>query len=297
MRNIIRALAPKLFLAYFRKYKKNVRTNALKKQERRGEVITQQGLSDALRKIGIQTGDVLLVHASLSKVGFVQGGAETVVNTMLECVGPNGHLLMPTSPNDSFQLDYIRNIDVFDLANTPSKLGAISECFRKHPLSVRSAHPTEPVSCIGPSAREFVDTHFGCQTPYTSNSPFYKVVENKGKILYLGVTLANAGTNLHLLEDAIEQFKFPVYHPELFNVKIRFEDGELKTMKTLVHNPQQSKKRRCDELIPLFESKGVLKKVMIGQAESLLVDAKGMFDVMVTEYKERGVTMYTPFGS
>jgi hypothetical protein len=40
-----------------------------------------------------------------------------------------------------------------------------------------------------------------------------------------------------------------------------------------------------------------MKKVRIGQADSLLVDAKGMLEVMIEAYYERGVTMYTPHGT
>jgi aminoglycoside 3-N-acetyltransferase len=68
-------------------------------------------------------------------------------------------------------------------------------------------------------------------------------------------------------------------------------------MKTKVHHPEQSKTRRCDDLIPLFIEKGVMKKVKIGEANSLIVDAKGMYDVMINAYNENGITMYTPFGS
>jgi aminoglycoside 3-N-acetyltransferase len=74
-------------------------------------------------------------------------------------------------------------------------------------------------------------------------------------------------------------------------------DGNEAIMKTKVHNPEQSKKRKCDGLIPLFEQKGILQKVQIGKAKALLVDAKGLLQVMIEEYNDRGVTMYTPNGS
>lgn len=297
MRDLIRRLTPAFLLERYRNSKKKSKNSALEKERERGEIITKKDLVDQFRAIGIQPGDVLLVHSSLSKIGFVENGARDVVEALLEVVGPEGNLLMPNSPNSSFQLDYIRNLDVFDLANSPSRLGAISEYFRNLPDAVRSAHPTEPVSCVGPDAEYFVGHHFGNLTPYNENSPFYRVSERNGKILYLGVTLDNAGTNLHTLEDAVPDFKFPVYYPEEFEVTVLFENGTVRCMKTLVHNPEQSKKRKCDGLIPLFIEKGVMKKVRIGKADALLTDAGGMFDVMLKEYKEHGVTMYTPKGS
>lgn len=297
MKNILRKLTPAFLLNIYRNSKKRNKNAELQKQKKEGKVYTKNDLIRQFEKIGIEKGDTLLVHSSLSKIGYVENGARDVVEALVEVIGETGHLLMPNSPNASFQLDYIQNLDFFDVANAPSKLGAISEYFRLLPDAQRSAHPTEPVSCIGPDTEYFVGHHFGNLTPYNENSPFYRVSERNGKILYLGVTLDNAGTNLHTLEDAIEDFKFPVYYPKEFEIKVLFNNRTLRTMKTLVHNPEQSKKRKCDGLIPLFEEKGVLKKVKIGKANSLLVDAKGMFDLMIEEYKKNGVTMYTPKGS
>lgn len=107
----------------------------------------------------------------------------------------------------------------------------------------------------------------------------------------------NAGTHLHTLEDAVIDFKFPVYFDKEFEVKIRMDDNSIQCMKTKVHNPEQSKKRKCDGLIPLFEEEGVLQHVAFGNARCLLIDAAGMFECMKKHYYENGVTMYTPKGS
>lgn len=296
VRDTIRKLTPAVLLYFFRSWKKKVKNKRLAAAKRKGIQYTKADLIHAFQSIGIQQGDVMLVHSSLSALGYVENGPKDVVDALLEVVGKDGHLLMPNSPNDSFQLEYIRTLKEFDVNNAPSALGAISECFRKYPNAIRSAHPTEPVSCIGKNASYFVDDHFGSITPYGSNSPFYKVSEQQGKILYLGVTLDNAGTNLHTLEDAVDNFPFPVYHDELFMVSIRFADGRPGSMTTKVHNPEQSKLRRCDQLLPLFEREGVLQRVKVLNADSLLFDAKGMFDVMLKSFDEKGVTMYTPNG-
>lgn len=296
MRNLIRKLTPSFILENFRRRKKDNRNKELEKAKAAGRIICKEDLIRDLRNAGIAEGDTVLVHSSLSKMGYVQDGPATVVNALLEAVGAKGHILMPNSPNAGLQLDYIKNNRIFDVVNSPSALGAITEYFRKLPEAKRSAHPTEPVSCVGPNADYFVSGHFNEPTPYTDKSPFYRVCEKEGKILYIGVSLDNAGTNLHTLEDAIADFKFPVYYKDFFDVEVVFPDGKRKTMKTKVHNPEQSKKRKCDELLPLFRKKGVLKDVRIGEAESLLFDAKAMFDVMLTEYKQHGVTMYTPQG-
>ena len=296
LKDVVRKYTPTLLLNWNRKRKKASRNSEPDKQKNKGNTISKEQLIQNLQEIGITKGDVLLVHSSLSRIGFLEQGANTFIEALIETVGSEGTILMPTSPNNVYQLNYIRNTPFFDVLNSPSKTGKITEVFRKWEGAKRSLHPTEPVSAIGNNADYFVKDHFGELTPYTKNSPFYKVSEQKGKILYVGVTLSMAGTNLHTLEDAVD-FKFPVYYPQEFEFDILDENGDRKTVKTKVHDPEWSKKRKCDDLIPMFEEKGVLSKVKIGEADTLLVDAKGFLEVMIEQYKSHGVTMYTPKGS
>ena len=297
MRNFIRKITPSFLLEWYRKRQKQKVRAEIDRQAKSNEGWSKEDLKSQLNDIGIVKGDTVLVHSAMSKIGFVEGGPQTIVESLLETVGPKGHILMPNSPNARFQLDYIQEIENFDVLKDKSKLGAISEFFRNHKDAVRSWHPTEPVSCIGPDADYFVGAHFNQVTPYNENSPFYRVAERKGKILMIGVTLDNAGTNLHTLEDAIDDFKYPVYHPTIFETKVIDPNGEIHTVKTKVHNPVWSKKRKCDGLIPLFKERNVLEIVKFGNAPTLLLDARKMLDVMIKEYKENGVTMYTPNGS
>jgi aminoglycoside 3-N-acetyltransferase len=192
-------------------------------------------------------------------------------------------------------LDYIRQQIVFDVKNTPSKLGAITEYFRSMPNVRRSVHPTEPVAALGKFASYFTDGHLGALTPYNRDSPFYRLTEKNGKILYIGVTLSNAGTSLHLLEDAVD-FHFPVYFPKVFEVDVIDENDVLHRVQTKVHHPEMSVRRRCDELLPHFEKDGIAQKIQIGKAETWLFDAKKMLDWMIHSYQRSGVTMYTPNG-
>ena len=291
-RDILRKYTPSLLLKYYRNFKKNRTRKKIMTQREKGMVWKSNDLKRQLKAIGIDKGDTLLVHSSLSKMGFVENGPNTVIEALLETVGSQGHVLMPNSPNASFQLEYIQELNCFDVEKDKSRLGVITEVFRNHPEAKRSCHPTEPVSCIGPDQEYFVGHHFGEETPYTKNSPFFRVAESNGKILMIGVTLDNAGTNLHTLEDAIPNFKYPVYYPKRFEVDVKLPDGSRKSMKTRVHDPKWSKKRNCDDLIPLFKKYGALEHVKIGSADTLLLDARKMFNVMIDLYNEYGVTMY-----
>jgi aminoglycoside 3-N-acetyltransferase len=295
--DVVRKLTPSFLLEWNRTRKKNQRNSQHESDLKAGVTFGENEIQQDLISIGIETGDTLLVHSSLSKIGYLQKGPETLINALITTIGESGHLLMPTSPNNVYQLNYIQNTPFFDVLNSPSKTGAITEFFRTMSGVERSLHPTEPVSAFGKNANDFVKDHFNELTPYTERSPFYKVAKAKGKILYIGVTLDNAGTSLHVLEDAIKNFKFPIYYPHVFEFDVIDEKNDKHKVKTKVHHPEWSKKRKCDELIPMFETEGVLKKVKIGNADTLLLDAEKMLEVMINKYHEKGVTMYTPKGS
>jgi len=203
---------------------------------------------------------------------------------------------MPTSPIARLQLDYVSDNPLFDVLNTPSAMGKISEVFRTSDGVARSYHPTEPVAAWGAKAYEYIKDHTAKNTPYHWDSPYGKLIQHGGKILYIGVTLDNAGTHLHTLEDAFD-VGVPVYYSKEFKLSVSDYEGNEMMVATKVHNPEYSKKRRCDELLPMFLQEGVYREVYIGKAKTLVFDAKKMFDVMVKAFNERGVTMYNPEGT
>ncbi len=295
MKDFIRSITPNFLLEINRERKKKIVNQHLQAQKEKGNILTEEKITNDLKNCGISEGDTVLIHASMSRIGFLENGPTTFVNALLKLVGENGNILMPTSPNAKLQLDYIRENPVFDVLNSPSKLGVISEYFRTFPGIKRSLNATEPVCAFGKNADYLTEGHFGEITPYTSNSPFARITEFDGKILYIGVTLDNAGTNLHTLEDAVE-FEYPVYYSDIFEVEIIDYKGEKHLAKTKVHNPEWSKKRKCDLLLPMFQEKGVYTESKIGSARTLVFDAKKMLNVMKDEYLANGVTMYHPNG-
>lgn len=296
MRNIIRKITPSFLLNLYRKNKKNSINRKLIKAKKSGNTWSKNKLIEQLKKAGIQTGENIMVHSSMSKIGYLENGPRTIVEALLETIGENGNLLMPNSPNAGSQLEYAKNTNVFDVENDSSKLGAITEYFRMLPNSIRSWSPTEPVSCIGKDANYYTEEHHEEKSPYGQKSPFYKLTTQKGKTLLIGVTLDNAGTFLHLLEDQVESFKYPIYHKDLHEFTIITPKNERITKKYKVHDPSWSKKRKCDQLIPIFKNNGVLKEIKIGNANSLLFDASKTLELMKKLYAEKGITMYTPNG-
>lgn len=296
LRDRLRGLTPGFLLNAFRRVRKARINRRITADIGSGKALDTAAVEQVLRSVGITKGDSVLVHASLSRIGALQKGPDTLLEALMNCVGPEGNLLMPTSPNPSLQLEHVRRGEVFDVLDTPSAMGALSERFRTMPGVVRSWHPTEPISAMGPRAAWFTSGHAFKPTPYDADSPFHRLAQAGGKILYLGVSLIQAGTSLHLLEDAVDDFPHRVYHQDMHPVQVRDPEGRMHAWSIKVHDPAMSARRCCDELIPGFEAGGVAVPFMLGRGRSWVFDAKGMLDHMLQEYRTRGVTMYEPYG-
>lgn len=295
LKDILRTLIPQAFLNAYRERKKEQVRRELHKKKKQGDVITKTILVNQLEAAGIQKGDTLLVHSAMSKLGYLENGPQTLVDALIEVVGENGNILIPTSPSASYQIEYAQNNPVFDVLHSPSRLGAITEYFRKIPGVKRSLHPTEPVAVYGPDAEWLTEGHFGQLTPYNSQSPFFRIYQKNAKILYIGVTLENAGTSLHTLEDAVD-FKYPVYLDGFYPFTVIDENGARHEVKTRIHNPDFSRRRNCDVLLPIFEGEGIARKTKIGEADTWIFFSKPFFESIVRHYHEDGITVYTPHG-
>ena len=92
-------------------------------------MITKEIIINGLKELGLKQGDTVLVHSSLSSFGYVDGGADTVIDALLETVGKEGTVLVPTLTGSEHLS--AENPPVFDVRNTPCWTGKIPETFRK----------------------------------------------------------------------------------------------------------------------------------------------------------------------
>ena len=157
---------------------------------KRPKAVTQTEIEQGLRLIGLEAGDLVFVHSSLSSFGRVEGGADAVVDAILNVIGPEGTLAVPTF---NYTPEY------FDPAETPSVVGKITETVRLRPDAVRSLHPTHSVAAIGKRARELTEGHEKTH-PFGAGSPLHKVCRWNGKILMLGVSHTTTSV-IHVAEE------------------------------------------------------------------------------------------------
>lgn len=153
--------------------------------------LTLVEIAAGLRGIGLDEGDSVVVHSSLSSLGWVDGGAATVVDALLDVVGPGGTVMVPTFTAASTDAP-------FDPAETPSETGAVTEELRRRPDAYRSSHPTHSVAAVGPDAEGLVADH-EYRESLGPDSPMHRFVARGGKILLVGVD-HTANSTIHVAE-------------------------------------------------------------------------------------------------
>ncbi|MDH3643004.1 MAG: AAC(3) family N-acetyltransferase [Gammaproteobacteria bacterium] len=197
--------------------------NAGKRQQ---QPVTPSRLVRELADLGLRPGMTVVVHTSLSKIGWVPGGAQGVIAALLDLLTATGTLVMPAHsgnlsdpanwiapPVPKTWWDDIRNdTPAYDPALTPTRnMGAVAESFRKYPGVQRSAHPHVSFTALGPNAaRVLADHRAGCM--FGERSPLARLYELDAHVLLLGVVHAN-NTSIHLAEYRAE-FPGKRYHTE-----------------------------------------------------------------------------------
>jgi aminoglycoside 3-N-acetyltransferase len=104
--------------------------------------LTRDEITAGLCRLGVRRGDLLEVHSSLGSLGWVQGGAATVIEALIEVVGPEGALVMPAIPvslpvpltDEEAALGITWKVRVLDFESPePTGMGAIADTFRRRP--------------------------------------------------------------------------------------------------------------------------------------------------------------------
>lgn len=222
-------------------------------------------IRSGLRDLGVTSGDALLVHSSLRSFGYVDGGAAAVVDALLETVGDNGTVIVPTL---TFSVLKSRP-HLFSVGKTPSTTGLITETLRQRQESLRSRHPVSSAAAIGARAAYVTADHR--DTPCGPDSPYYRLYELGGKVVFFGAAIGSNSV-FHCAEEIVR----PAYlgFADIENAIIEDGDGRRETVAARRYDCfDRGVVRYLGNMEPIFLDRGILRRTVIGQSRTYVIEA------------------------
>ncbi len=257
----------------------------------------KQQLKNQLESMGLKGDETILIHSSMKAIGAVDGGADTVLDVWMEYF-KNGLLLLPTHTWKTVNADN----PVYNPYTTPSCVGLLTNMFMKRDGVIRSLHPTHSMSGYGKNAAEYLAGEEYNNTPCTPGGCYDRLKEVGGKVLLVGVG-HERNTYIHSVEEVLNVPNRLSDMPMELVIELQEESNN--SGKLPPYNRDDGWKKHTDnklyrkvyvrkhynaqqphisedfvKLNQIFLDSGVVRKVKFGDADSLLCDAKGMFNIV-----------------
>lgn len=172
------------------------------------EAEARETLRSQLASVGVRPGDTVYLGVDMAHVPLPDYPASLnresirareekwcsfLLDVLRDTVGADGTLLAPT-----FSYAYARAGVPYDHEQSPSETGPFTDYLRRQPDAIRSLHPLNSISGIGPKASEILDD--AGRSGYGARSPFARLGACDTKFLFLGTPLGRALTHAHHLE-------------------------------------------------------------------------------------------------
>jgi len=244
-------------------------------------MLTRELLLEGFRTAGARLGGTIMVHTSYKSLGGVDGGVDTVIDTLRGCVGTSGTVLFP-----AFNFQSWTETHYFDILETPSRMGIITEVARLRPDAKRTPHPIYSFSVLGPRADEFAAAED--KEAYGPNSAFALFHKTNGTILSIGLDFNNTFSMHHYVEFNTGCDYRRV--KEFSGIYVGYDrQPRLKTYSMFVRRDERVKTFIVPGMNELLAA-GVIKEYQVGAAKVHMAEAAEFFDrmsVIVREHPEK----------
>lgn len=187
--------------------------------------VSREQIVHELHNLGLGAGQIVFVHSSLSSLGHVQGGAETVVDAFGEVLSATGTLVVPTFTFAHGRADE----PVFDPQQNRSEMGAITEAVRTRPGARRSCHLLHSVAALGAQAETITAVHG--PSAWAADGPFWQLYELDARIVLLGVPYLRC-TWFHVIEQLV-QVRYRAWIEK--RAWLRKADGQIEPLPTWMY--------------------------------------------------------------
>ncbi len=234
---------------------------------------TKSDLKSQLREMGLQGDETILIHSSMKAIGRVEGGADTVLDALMEFFR-EGLLLLPAHTWKTVH----ETRPVFDMQSEPACVGILPNLFLRRKGVVRSAHPTHSMAGYGRNANAYLAGEELCTTPCTPGGCYDRLRSMEGKILLIGVG-HERNTFIHSVEEVLNVPNRLSAKP--MKLRILMPDGAVRDVYMRKHyNPDQPHiSEDFVKLTQAFLDCKAAENFLFGSAECILCDARKLFEV------------------
>jgi aminoglycoside N3'-acetyltransferase len=255
------------------------------KATRRKNKVELLSVVHQIEQLKIERGDAIFIHSMISSIGFMHGDLNEIIEVLIEKVGQEGHVFMPTFTSSGYSSDYLETKPVFDVNKTPSKMGVLTEIFRKRSDVVRSIHPTHSVAVWGKNKEYFINEHHTDKNPFGEKSPFYKFLKQSNtKVICLGVTIFPV--TLFRVFESVNMSSYPlkIFLDKEYSCQAINKNGDVIEVRTLAHNPEVSGLRRNLLFENYFIDEGLLSSFEIGNSTSYMLITNRFYEIIEQEF-------------
>jgi aminoglycoside N3'-acetyltransferase/malonyl CoA-acyl carrier protein transacylase len=229
-------------------------------------------LEEKLREIGLTDADTVYMHSAFKAFNGFSGGPQSIIDCILNVIGDSGNLLMVSMPYAGFTVDYLKAGKTFNITNTESSMGIITEIFRRKKGVLRSLNPAHPVLAFGPDAEWIISDHEKTMYSCGKGSPFEKILELNAKAIFFDVPFGKM-TFFHFLEDKFKDCSpIKLYDDEPLECTVIDSNGDEMGVKTYVCSTEARVNRSVRILERELKNGKLMKTDRIGNTKLILVN-------------------------
>ena len=226
-----------------------------------------------LTRLGVRPGDTLFLRISYRALGKTDGGPKTVIDALLQVIGPDGTIIAAVFPRRQYPFDYFtRKIYV------PGKslsTGVIPMLMSEYKGAKISSHPISPFVCIGHNANILTDFH----TPEKHNFALIaKAIEvSSPKCLRIGGQTLVGTTHIAFSEGLVQNNQYHLREPE--GIYYRTQTGKLKfCYQNMSFFCKKGFEKFCKQHI-YSNPQAVVGRGFVGQGEAILTDMRTTLEI------------------
>lgn len=244
-------------------------------------MITREELKSDLVNAEIDPNRILLCHFSMKQIGPVQGGADTVLDVLMEYM-KNGLLVVPCHTWANVDAEH----PFFDPQSTPACIGILPNLFRRRNGVVRTNHPTHSICAYGLQAAQFCAGQERFDTPCSPQSCYGKLAKYNAQVMMIGVDF-KSNTSVHCIEELAGVPNRMAKTKQMLYCKA--PDG--KWIEQPQYRHQNANSDYYTKLEPLLFHRKLLKRKKFGYADTLVFREQDLFETTL-ELLKRDIDLF-----